>query len=324
MSEFPKKLTGDALQQLHNRAAISISEEKINYYRDMFGAMAEFYGIIPVIKVFEIFTDNYGETLSEESFLDLCEFFRYEQKSHFYIFGKEEYYENSKVPASLPMDRLLAHEVFVEFEDAYEKLISLKEGKPWYIPPKEIMEKYQSDSEIEKNESFYALINFLSSEFRLSADDAEYKAFDAIYTLTMEDHTFDVFLNELQRMGIDDISLEQVEKLVPYYIELNNNTRMPANNGYTPAEAEKMRDELQFKSDTLFVSEIRIDKTHEIERKNKAKKQNQKMQKMTNILKQLAFSEQVKNNPPVKSQKIGRNDPCPCGSGKKYKKCCGR
>lgn len=27
---------------------------------------------------------------------------------------------------------------------------------------------------------------------------------------------------------------------------------------------------------------------------------------------------------PVHSEKIGRNDPCPCGSGKKYKKCCGR
>lgn len=22
--------------------------------------------------------------------------------------------------------------------------------------------------------------------------------------------------------------------------------------------------------------------------------------------------------------KVGRNDPCPCGSGKKYKRCCGR
>jgi uncharacterized protein YecA (UPF0149 family) len=22
--------------------------------------------------------------------------------------------------------------------------------------------------------------------------------------------------------------------------------------------------------------------------------------------------------------KVGRNDPCPCGSGKKYKKCCGQ
>ncbi|NLV89137.1 MAG: SEC-C domain-containing protein, partial [Tissierellia bacterium] len=25
-----------------------------------------------------------------------------------------------------------------------------------------------------------------------------------------------------------------------------------------------------------------------------------------------------------KGKKIGRNDPCPCGSGKKYKKCCGQ
>ncbi|MBR6467995.1 MAG: SEC-C domain-containing protein, partial [Desulfovibrio sp.] len=22
--------------------------------------------------------------------------------------------------------------------------------------------------------------------------------------------------------------------------------------------------------------------------------------------------------------RVGRNDPCPCGSGKKYKKCCGK
>ena len=26
----------------------------------------------------------------------------------------------------------------------------------------------------------------------------------------------------------------------------------------------------------------------------------------------------------VGQPKIGRNDPCPCGSGKKYKKCCGK
>jgi len=26
---------------------------------------------------------------------------------------------------------------------------------------------------------------------------------------------------------------------------------------------------------------------------------------------------------PVESTKIGRNEPCPCGSGRKYKKCCG-
>ena len=26
----------------------------------------------------------------------------------------------------------------------------------------------------------------------------------------------------------------------------------------------------------------------------------------------------------INEEKIGRNDPCPCGSGKKYKKCCGK
>ena len=33
----------------------------------------------------------------------------------------------------------------------------------------------------------------------------------------------------------------------------------------------------------------------------------------------------VAQKPFVRTEpKIGRNDPCPCGSGKKYKKCCGR
>ena len=30
------------------------------------------------------------------------------------------------------------------------------------------------------------------------------------------------------------------------------------------------------------------------------------------------------NPGPRRVNKVGRNEPCPCGSGKKYKKCCGR
>ncbi len=41
--------------------------------------------------------------------------------------------------------------------------------------------------------------------------------------------------------------------------------------------------------------------------------------------KQVAPSEPAHRPQPVQSgEKIGRNDPCPCGSGKKYKKCCGK
>jgi preprotein translocase subunit SecA len=44
-------------------------------------------------------------------------------------------------------------------------------------------------------------------------------------------------------------------------------------------------------------------------------------------LKQFSQAQKEKTKPmvPVKNDdKVGRNDPCPCGSGKKYKKCCGR
>lgn len=36
------------------------------------------------------------------------------------------------------------------------------------------------------------------------------------------------------------------------------------------------------------------------------------------------YKEQKKSGTIVKETKVYPNDPCPCGSGKKYKKCCGR
>ena len=40
--------------------------------------------------------------------------------------------------------------------------------------------------------------------------------------------------------------------------------------------------------------------------------------------KQELYLEQKKSGTVVKPKKVFPNDPCPCGSGKKYKKCCGR
>ena len=36
------------------------------------------------------------------------------------------------------------------------------------------------------------------------------------------------------------------------------------------------------------------------------------------------YKEQKESTTIRKGKKVGRNDPCPCGSGKKYKKCCGK
>jgi len=70
-----------------------------------------------------------------------------------------------------------------------------------------------------------------------------------------------------------------------------------------------------------FVFHVQIEKQAEV--KMKEKQRNIKEEKKD------IFSEektkQEKREPLTRQMpKIGRNDPCPCGSGKKYKKCCGR
>ena len=47
--------------------------------------------------------------------------------------------------------------------------------------------------------------------------------------------------------------------------------------------------------------------------------------RMKNIRKlNLGMESELNSNNDCSSIKVGRNEPCPCGSGKKYKKCCGK
>jgi uncharacterized protein YchJ len=51
----------------------------------------------------------------------------------------------------------------------------------------------------------------------------------------------------------------------------------------------------------------------------------EKAEEFYRISSELAKTVALKSKPvPIRVVKIGRNVPCPCGSGKKYKKCCGR
>ncbi|MFQ3574578.1 MAG: SEC-C metal-binding domain-containing protein, partial [Thermodesulfovibrionales bacterium] len=49
----------------------------------------------------------------------------------------------------------------------------------------------------------------------------------------------------------------------------------------------------------------------------------QEIQEMSHQRAEQSRISDAKKEPTKKDRKIGRNDPCPCGSGKKFKKCCG-
>ncbi len=46
--------------------------------------------------------------------------------------------------------------------------------------------------------------------------------------------------------------------------------------------------------------------------------------KGSDVVSEAAAAVAEKSRPVRTGPKVGRNDPCPCGSGKKYKHCCGR
>ena len=51
---------------------------------------------------------------------------------------------------------------------------------------------------------------------------------------------------------------------------------------------------------------------------------NQNIERKQTIQGHESNSDGSMKNKPIKVKKVGRNDPCPCGSGKKYKNCCGK
>ena len=104
-------------------------------------------------------------------------------------------------------------------------------------------------------------------------------------------------------------------------------------------EGSEMFDEMNMliQNDTVrLIMKANIEAGQRIERKNSVRKlqEGHGNAQLDSVAKRAQSGEDAKahqqagitQNQPVKrdAKKVGRNDPCPCGSGKKYKNCCGK
>jgi uncharacterized protein YecA (UPF0149 family) len=99
-------------------------------------------------------------------------------------------------------------------------------------------------------------------------------------------------IQECSKAGLIFQNEIQVNAFMKYFMELSNHTRMPENRGHTPYEMSKGLSS-------------RVAQRHQ-----------QTMQVGSNVV---PFPMER-----VSAPKVYPNDPCGCGSGKKYKKCCGK
>ena len=174
------------------------------------------------------------------------------------------------------------HETIMQFDEFYEELINRKD-KPFYIPSQEVLLKYKDDNYFEINKEYDSLLNYVTKHLFAGNELKAEMLVEDIQGYCLRDFSPRQIFDLFNVRDVSFDDEDQVNEVLKLVMELANNTRTWENNGHTPNE--------------IFE---KYEKPH---------------------LRPLP-DKPFKFNGSVKKEKIGRNDPCPCGSGKKYKKCC--
>ncbi|MBW4840037.1 MAG: SEC-C domain-containing protein [Paenibacillaceae bacterium] len=251
------------LDQPSFRQALQRSHQLYNYLM----AAINLYGIIAPAKLVEIINaQNGGESITEEELLQQLEGF---------LQRTDQYFELRKgYIASVDMEDK-------EFEDLVDKV----QGKPYYVPDQQELFKFADQDYFEITPQLTALREFVTKEFRLDPESAEYLVDDIQLACSMEASLEDL-LYEFERRDLDFTSQKQAQQTVALITDVYDHTRMWSNAGHTLDELRQMQEMSGGQSATPSI------RGHIVQQ--------------------------------VRSNKIGRNEPCPCGSGLKYKKCCGK
>lgn len=142
---------------------------------------------------------------------------------------------------------------------------------------------------VDKTPEMNSFINFLFDHYELSDGDAKEIALQ-VTNMINRDAMPSSIIKYLQNW-LEFPSLEFVQLLTAKIIDLHNNTRQWVLKGHTPNELSRE------------------------ERKHLTPLPSKPLN--------LVQPKSNRANSPTRT-KIGRNEPCPCGSGKKYKRCCGK
>ena len=177
-------------------------------------------------------------------------------------------------------------------DNLYEKIEEFQGDRDFYIPTVEETLDYAKHGYPSQDVSYRKLASFLRDELHISEEKIEELLYIVYKEFSMDGMLSDI-MEEFKKRDIVFDSDRQMERFAPIMMEVNNNTRMLDFRGYTP---------------------------NEVSRAEQAAAPAPVAPAMPSFV-------PMANTPTVNMQpkkKVYPNDPCPCGSGKKYKKCCGR
>ena len=186
-------------------------------------------------------------------------------------------------------------------------LVSLKEHySPWLLGEDDL--KYSKED----------MLGLKSEDVRDFIID---KAME-LYEKREEEFTPEI-MREIERMvllkNVDSQWIDHIDAMN----ELQNGIRLRAYGQKDPVVEYKLEGFDMFDQMIAIIRENTARMILTVRLQKKEAPQREEVAKPTSASGSSESSESTKKAPVKKDKKPGRNDPCPCGSGKKYKKCCG-
>lgn len=319
--EWPETYSRRALNQMYR--AIPLKDSTFRLLRKYFNALANLYGVVPLRQAYKIIIDQNPKLMTLDEFLAFSEVARHECEDY-YLLGLDELYIDG--PDSVdPLDRELIDIALIdESLDRYHELLRQHQDKPYFIPKKSVLLAYEDAFYCEPTPQTISLRRFLSEQLELEETKAHSIMEELIYGCRCLDAGIASALQRLNQMGVTFKKKSAVDEFMTVYQDFHNNMRMQANRGHTPNELLRLYPPEQQAPQSISLGpNIRKGIADGSIRVNDLRQQILSAQLPNEDLR-IGLLKELAEIRPTKAIKIGRNELCPCGSGKKYKKCCGR
>lgn len=215
---------------------------------------------------------------------------------------------------------------YLAYRDRYKDLLDIQAGKDFYIPNAQEVLDYARNLYLSQEPAYQNFREFLQHEIGMTYEEADEEALEIWDKIQFNVDFSDIVQYLIDVCGdlLDDTKIEEMIQLLQ---ELNNNTRMQIHRGHTPNEM--MRKGME--EDRLSQKPIVVPGSTEAA--NLLKSASEELKEMGVCVDFDSNAVIVPNNSSQNNvfgqvdnsfKKIYPNDPCPCGSGKKFKKCCGK
>ena len=319
--EWPETYSRRVLNQMYR--TIPLKDTTFRLLRKYFNALANLYGVVPLRQAYKIITDQNPKLVTRDEFLAFSEVARHECEDY-YLLGLDELYIDG--PDSVdPMERELIDIALVdESLDRYHELLRQHQDKPYFIPKKTALLAYEDAFYCEPTPQASSLRYFLSERLHIEDTKADSIMEELIYSCRCLDAGIADVLQRMNQIGVTFKKKGLSEEFIMAYQDFHNNTRMQANRGYTPNELLSLYPlEKQIPQSISLGPNIRKGIEDGSIQVSDLRQQLLSAQ-LPNEELRIGLLKELSKIHPLKAIKVGRNELCPCGSGKKYKKCCGR